>query len=789
MDGTKGDTSEARPVLHWAFPLPRTHCGVLLGNGIQGLMVWGETSLNITVGRAGFWDHRHGNPFSSRVNYSQVRKLVEARDEDALLAAFAVEGQIDSELFRPRQIGGGRLEITFPDGWKPAEAHLDTQRGQVRIELARNTDSADRRNCIIRQAIDEELAWIDLPDELTDGIQMRLVTSWDLIPDRLGEMGIGEPRRIDRDERGMRTLAFEQALPEDDGLALACRKQGRRITLATALGPTGKGDGPMEQAIARIDRAAFDAIEARSQKWRDDYWSQVPVIELPDAELQHIVDYGLHKLAGLCPPHGPAATLQGPWLEEYQLPPWSCDYHFNINIQMIYWPCLPAGCADHFEPLWAMIKRWWPILERGGQNFFQRDGAIMLPHAVDDRCQVVGTFWTGTIDHACTAWMAQLAWLHYRYTLDERILKEIAWPLLAGAFEGYWAMLERIDGDDGSSRLSLPLSVSPEYRGRDIHAAGRDASFQLAAAHMTARLIEQAAVRLGKTIDSRWREVSADLPPYTLVRGPRTRERAYTGLHSAIDKPPAHSVAKPPRHGGGLEVQRIGLWEGMDLEDSHRHHSHLAAVYPFCTIDPRDPAHESIVAQSLYHWTRMGMGAWSGWAVPWASMIHARCDNADGAVALLQHWKRHFTNEGHGTLHDSPYMGVTTLGPDLSRGSRDRAREREVMQIEAGMGALAAVMELLVQERADGIHILPDLPATWRNLQFQGIAAPGALRISARVRNGRAAKISVHALKGGSHTIFHHMGDACRIADVQHSGPSVKLDLEPGQTITIEPAS
>jgi hypothetical protein len=49
----------------------------------------------------------------------------------------------------------------------------------------------------------------------------------------------------------------------------------------------------------------------------------------------------------------------------------------------------------------------------------------------------------GTIDHACTAWMAQMAWMHYRYGLDESILHDVAWPLLNGAFEGYWAMHEK----------------------------------------------------------------------------------------------------------------------------------------------------------------------------------------------------------------------------------------------------------------------------------------------------------------------------------------------------------
>jgi|GEM_PF-5445620 len=37
----------------WHFPLSRPHTGVVLGNGVQGLMVWGEETVCISVGRAG----------------------------------------------------------------------------------------------------------------------------------------------------------------------------------------------------------------------------------------------------------------------------------------------------------------------------------------------------------------------------------------------------------------------------------------------------------------------------------------------------------------------------------------------------------------------------------------------------------------------------------------------------------------------------------------------------------------------------------------------------------------
>ncbi|MBI1923457.1 hypothetical protein HYR99_04315, partial [Candidatus Poribacteria bacterium] len=59
----------------WEFPLERTHCGILQGNGTMGTLIGGGGSqLNITIGRADFWDHRGGLEFGEEVTYANVRR-------------------------------------------------------------------------------------------------------------------------------------------------------------------------------------------------------------------------------------------------------------------------------------------------------------------------------------------------------------------------------------------------------------------------------------------------------------------------------------------------------------------------------------------------------------------------------------------------------------------------------------------------------------------------------------------------------------------------------------------
>lgn len=728
------------PTLTWDFPLPRTHTGALLGNGVQGLMIWGVETLNITVGRAGFWDHRGGNAFASRTTYAEVRRMLEDNDEEGIRRAFEVPVKSAGDPNRPTQIGGGRLELRFVQGFTPRHAELRTADASLHIDLM---DQQGRVvTVVVRQAMDEELAWIEIQEAAHGPVEVTVRPAWDFIGEQLAEVGCQPPEQHKSEAGG----GFVQYLPDDDPLALAWQRRDDALVITTALGANAPEEAPCRARESDLEDAA-----RRAAAWWSDYWASVPRVTLPDAALQHTWDYGVYKLAGLTTPGGVAASLQGPWLEEYQMLPWSSDYHFNINIQMIYWPCLPTGRFEHLWPLWDLLLSWLPQLEENGAKFFGAPDALMMPHAVDDRCQVVGTFWTGTIDQACIAWMAQLAWQHYRYSGDERVLREVAWPLLRGAFNGYWAMLEAVERD-GTRWLSLPVSVSPEYNAAQMNAWGRDASFQLAALHFVAWALPQAAQALGEPADPRWSEVQSDLPSYTTV--------------------------------GTAEKPRIGLWRGQDLDESHRHHSHLGAIYPFCTIDPHADEHAPLVQQSLQHWVRKGAGAWTGWCIPWASILCSRCNLPDAAVTWLHWWKDVFTNIGHGTLHNGDFAGATVFGPWLPMGFRG-GEDDEIMQIEAGMGAVTAIQELLVQQRGATLAILPSIPKRWRELSFDGIWTEGAFRVGATVQAGRVVEVRVEATRDSHLRLAHGMVGSWQLDGTTSDEGMIERDMAAGETITL----
>ena len=592
---------------------------------------------------------------------------------------------------RPAQIGCARLVIgSGAASFRPKRATLDLHRAEITVQ----TSVGMLR---IRQAAEDEVFWIEGPEEWLRTVPIALHPVWDFLGEALAHDGCRPPERWGDVDGG----GFEQTLPEDEPVALAWERRRGHIVAATALG-FGAG-GAARRRLADADPARLARL---ARRWWRQYWRDVPSIEIPDPVIEEAWAYGLYRQAGLTPPHAPPAGLQGPWMEDHKFPPWSNDYHFNINVQLIYEPALATNRADHFMPMWRMLMGWLPEMRANARTFFGVEDALMLPHAVDDRCHVVGHFWRGTLDQACIAWMALLAWRHYRHTGEMGILREIAWPLLNGAFHGFYAMLERIETPAGP-RWSLPVSVSAEYPGW-----GRDASFQLAAIHALTQVLPQAARRLGEPEDARWASVERELPPYTTIPfGPQGTRR------------------------------RIALWEGQDLVESHRHHSHLAAMTPFRTVDPFDSVHRAVVAESLRHWVRTGAGLWSGWCLPWASMIASRCNLADAAVAWLHWWRNGFVNAGRAPLHDAAFPGISDIGSPDPIETPAEDHPHEIMQCDAAMGAISAIAELLVQVRGDTLWVTPALPATWRDFSFDGVRVEGGFRVGATIEGGYVREI------------------------------------------------
>ena len=684
----------------WHFPLNRAHAGVKLGNNRTGLLVWGGgDTLHLSIGVPTLWDHDGGAEWREGQSYQAIRKVLEKGDKAGLREIFPPTAKT------PQLCPMGRVILTFK-GRRLDTATLDIHLGTLLVRFA------GRKPGALLLGVDWESGVVFARMSCGDAPRVEMLPSFGQPRNEktLRERGF-EPPRVEAD-------GFEQRLPHDDAAGLAVARRGRAVFAAVAR------DGSDALAAARAKAAAaaatgFAALRARtSARWAA-FWKDVPRVSIPNRTLQYVFDYGMYQF-GAATDEGAgavAAPLQGPWYADDCIPPWGGDYHFNINLQEYYWPAYHGNRLEHLRPVFDMIASWMPRLRANAKVFVGIDDGVMLPHAVDDTGKVMtANFWTGMMDHGATMWMADMMWRYYAFggAGGRRFLRNQAMPFMKGAFNVFWKMLDREPG----GALSLPVGPSPEYRGAEIDAWGRNASFQLVAAHRLAENLQEAARALRVAPDPRWEDLLRNLPKASLYRDP------------ASDK---------------LE---IGLWDGLTLEYSHRHHSHLAGIFPFDVFDPDDPEWHSIVSYSIWRWLHFGPAYWSGWSIPWASIISARVGNADAAEFLLEFWERFFVNEGRGTLHDCNAGGLNMMGRPPLEADASPDNTRDVIQFDAAGASVAAVLELLCQERRGVTWLFRGAPSRWLDVSFDGIRTTGGVLVSAARKNGVVRSIRLTAAAG-----------------------------------------
>lgn len=689
----------------WKFPLPRTHTGIALGNALTGLLVWGgKNHLKITVGRADFWDNRGGLNWTEKQNYHDIRKYLEANDETALRDIFKTDSEgIPGQPQRPSVVPVGRMDLLLPEGSVLKSGRLELKTAEVLICYIRDDKEYEIK---INLAMESQKFCIEL--DHNEPVNIKSVPSWEFLGDYFSSISMKPPLMLN-------SGGWIQELPENEGVCVAYRQRGDTIYAFTErVADVEKAEYEISSILDSFADSGSASLKESNREWWKNYWSDIPGIEIPNHKLDLCYSYGLYKFAGLTNPSGTPATLQGPWIEEYEMPPWSSDYHFNINVQMCYWPAYKANRLSHLMPLFKLIWSWRDQLRENAKAFVGIEDGFMLPHAVDNKCTCMGSFWTGTIDHACAAWVAQMMFQYVQFSGDKDFLREIAYPFMKGTMRVFEEMLEK-DGDE----YVLPVSVSPEYRGDNMDAWGKNASFQLAAIHRLCEDLISAAEQLGEDPAAIWNDINDNLPKYTL-----TGEKGH---------------------------ERIALWEGTDLEESHRHHSHLGLICPFDTIDIFDSSNMDIVNRTIRHWTEKGTGLWSGWSVPWASMLQSRMHNGTMAEIYLEIFTKVYMNEGYGSLHDPDMPGFSDIRGllPLANGPGVKEQAREIMQMDAGMGAVVAVQDMLLHSRRGVIYVFPGIPPRWENAKFEDMPCEGGFFISAELKDNELMPLKIKSKSGG----------------------------------------
>lgn len=420
-------------------------------------------------------------------------------------------------------------------------------------------------------------------------------------------------------------------------------------------------------------------------------------------------------------------NLQGVWGEGGFT--WYGDYHFNINIQMNYWPTLASNLAECQIP----YNDFLDVLRVAGQGAVE--SAFGIENDNGENGWLVGCFSTpymfasmGQKGNAAgwnpigSAWALLNAYEYYLYTGDMDYLRDELYPSMKSV-ANFWD--KALVWSDSQQRYVSSPSYSPE-NGPIVAGASYDQQFIWQ--HFENTIAAAETLGVDQDLIAQWREKQEKLNPVIVGDSGQIKEwyeETTFGKAQAGDLPeidiPQWRVSLGASSGG--------------QEPPHRHLSHLMALYP-CNIISKD--NTEYMDAAMVTLEERGLDA-TGWSKAHKLNLWARTGHSDEAFQIVQ------SAVGGG---NSGFL--TNLFS--SHGSGANYKEYPIFQIDGNFGYTAGVNEMLLQSQLGYVQFLPTLPEEWNTGFVNGMVARGNFEIDMKWTDGVADSFVVTSRNGGEFT-------------------------------------
>ncbi|MBB6460492.1 glycosyl hydrolase family 95 catalytic domain-containing protein [Flammeovirga kamogawensis] len=390
--------------------------------------------------------------------------------------------------------------------------------------------------------------------------------------------------------------------------------------------------------------------------------------------------------------------LQGKWNNSTN-PAWACDYHMNINQQMLYWPAEVVNLSECEEPLNDYIES---LVEPGkitAKEFFNARGWTVSTMNNPFGYTSSGWGFPWGFFPGGAGWISQHLWEHYEFTQDEAFLKNQAYPIMKEAAL-FW--VDYLTENENGLLVSTP-SYSPEHGGISKGAA---MDHQIA-----------------------WDLMSNCIAACEVLETDADFKKEIIAVRNKIASP------------------TIGSWGQLqewmeDVDDpnnKHRHVSHLYALHPG----------KQISLEKTPEWaeaTRVSLNArgdnGTGWSLAWKVNFWSRLKDGDRAYKLYRRLLQPIGFGDESTHASGTYANLFCGHPPF--------------QLDGNMGGAAGMAEMLLQSQTGTLEILPALPQAWKKGNIKGLKARGGYTVDMSWKNGKLKTLSITAIKNGPCTLLYN---------------------------------
>ena len=532
--------------------------------------------------------------------------------------------------------------------------------------------------------------------------------------------------------------------------------------------PTYRGENPHEQITMTMDNAVQKSYSELKEAHLADYQELFSRVEfdldaacpeLPTNELmkkyrqgeydlaveEMIYQFGRYlTIAGSREGDPLPTNLCGIWLIGSANSYWGADFHFNVNVQMNYWPALStnlAECETVFNDYMESLVE--PGRVSAGQscalptkvNTPTGEGNGFLVHTQNNPFGCTATF--GSQEYGWniggSSWALQNVYDYYLYTGDVEYLEEKIYPMLK-EMANFWDQF--LWYSEYQDRLIVGPSVSAE-QGPTVNGTTYDQSIVWELYKMAIEASEILDVDAKKR--EVWKEKQSQLNPILIGEEGQVKEWYE---ETTLGKAQAGNLAE-------VSIPNFGAGGSANQGSVHRHTSQLIGLYPGTLINKDTKEWMNAAIKSL---EQRGLNG-TGWSKAMKINMYARTG-----------------------LAEDTYKMVRAMCAGNENGILDNLLDSHPpFQIDGNYGLTAGMTEMLLQSQLGYVQFLPALPNAWENGAVEGIKARGNFTISESWKHGLADQFTV--CYEGTETSAEFIGEYEGIADAKVYADGKEIDV------------